>query len=634
MTTGENIVFATNTYIESDVAFHEKAQITARMLCDEHKRISIQPRVTKEQAEQAERTRQKAEVFTPSWLCNKMNNHCDEEWFGKACVFNTEREKDREINPDPIPFKNDTEWQAYVDSRRIEITCGEAPYIVSRYDAATGELIPVERRIGFLDRKLRVVNENTHTEADWLKWVIRAFRSVYGYEFQGDSLIIARVNLLETFVDYMKVRWNREPTEDELAEIAEIIVWNIWQMDGLTGFIPFAKPIEKRAQMEFDFDATPQEDTQPKTEKECRIFDWQNNKTITFNSIKRKKMKFDFCIGNPPYQEDVENNGRSAPVYNKLMDVAFQIADCVELVTPARFLFNAGQTPKDWNRKMLKDKHFKVLEYYSRTSDVFTNVDIPGGVSITLRNKNKEFEPIDIFIPYEELRSIYKKVFMKPVESITDIATGAVPYSFTDVLRKEHPEYISDVGDSFDLRTNILDKMFHKIFFEEKPDNTRKYVQIYGLENKKRVFRWIDIRYLNYPENCKYYKIIVPKSNGSPAICESSSTPLIGTPLIIQPFVGHTQTFISFGKFDNETEARNCLSYIKSKFARTMLGILKITQDNPPEKWKYVPLQDFTSSSDIDWTGSIADIDRQLYRKYKLSDEEIDFIETHVKEMA
>lgn len=125
-----------------------------------------------------------------------------------------------------------------------------------------------------------------------------------------------------------------------------------------------------------------------------------------------------------------------------------------------------------------------------------------------------------------------------------------------------------------------------------------------------------------------FYKVILPASNGSGAIGEVLSTPMIG-----QPMIGHTQTFISVGCFDDEQTVQNCLKYIKSKFARALLGVLKITQHNPPEKWKYVPLQDFTSESDIDWSQSIAEIDQQLYRKYGLSSEEIEFIETHVKEM-
>ena len=150
-----------------------------------------------------------------------------------------------------------------------------------------------------------------------------------------------------------------------------------------------------------------------------------------------------------------------------------------------------------------------------------------------------------------------------------------------------------------------------------------------GLIGTKRYIRWIKREYIKTHDNLEYYKVILPKSNGSGAIGEVLSTPLVGEPL-----VGHTQSFISIGKYKTCEEANNAMKYIKSKFARTLLGVLKITQDNKKNTWRYVPLQDCTPASDIVWSASVADIDRQLYKKYGLSEEEIEFIETHVKEMA
>lgn len=248
----------------------------------------IQPRVLKSQEQQQKRTRAKAEVFTPAWVCNKMNNHCDEVWFGRSSIFNIELEKGWKVTNSPVAFEHEGDWMKYIDSKRLEITCGEAPYIVSRYDAATGELIEIENRIGILDRKLRVVNENTDNEADWFKWVLRSYQSVYGYEFQGDNLLIARINLLVTFVDYMQDRWDRVPTDTELRKIANVIVWNLWQMDGMTGTVPFGKPKEQYHQYSlFDFvveDETNDEDMLPDTE--CRIYDWRSDRSLTYRSIK------------------------------------------------------------------------------------------------------------------------------------------------------------------------------------------------------------------------------------------------------------------------------------------------------------------------------------------------------------
>ena len=282
--TKRNIIFATNIYAKDYSDIDERTEITVKII----KKMgynSIQPRVAKSMEQQAERTRNKAEVFTPSWICNKMNNHCDEEWFGRPDVFNREVNHTWVISMEPIRFDNDNDWQKYVDSKRLEITCGEAPYIVSRYDTTTAEIIPVNERIGILDRKLRVVNENTETEADWLKWVIRAYQSVYGYEFQGDNLLIARINLLVTFVDYMQDRWNRIPTDAELKKITNIIVWNFWQMDGITGTVPFGKPVEEYQQMSFfDFvEGNEEDDTEA---VDCRIYDWRSNESITYKSVK------------------------------------------------------------------------------------------------------------------------------------------------------------------------------------------------------------------------------------------------------------------------------------------------------------------------------------------------------------
>ena len=282
-TTKKNIIIATDAYSDFDV--DAKTQITEQLLLG-FGALAIQPRVLKSMEEQSERTKKKAEVFTPSWICNKMNNHCDEEWFGRTEVFNREVEHKWVINTDKIEFEKQNDWKKYVDSKRLEITCGEAPYIVSRYDTTTAEIIPVKERIGILDRKLRVVNENTDNENEWLKWCIRAFQSVYGYEFQGDNLLIARINLLMTFVEYMNDRWGHNPDDEELKKITNIIVWNLWQMDGITGTIPFGKPKEEYHQLTiFDF-AVGINDTEPE-EVNCKIFDWRSNESLTYNSMKK-----------------------------------------------------------------------------------------------------------------------------------------------------------------------------------------------------------------------------------------------------------------------------------------------------------------------------------------------------------
>lgn len=287
-TTGENIVLATTTYTLDGVALKETEQLSIPLLRGMGAGV-LQPRVVKSAEAQAERTKKKAEVFTASWICNKMNNHCDEEWFGYPNVFNEEKENSWVTKDAPVIFPPGKSWQQYVDSMRLEITCGEAPYLVSRYDTTTGTVIPVKDRIGLLDRKLRVVNENTDSKEEWMKWVLRAYQSSYGFEYQGDNLLIGRINLLVTFTDYYEERWSEKPSPADLRKIANIISWNLWQMDGLTGMVPFAeKEVEFQQLSMFDFLAGEESETKQKEAVPARIYDWRSKESLEYNSIKER----------------------------------------------------------------------------------------------------------------------------------------------------------------------------------------------------------------------------------------------------------------------------------------------------------------------------------------------------------
>lgn len=644
-TTKKNIIFATESYEERGDLYGAKLEITKDLLiCDGA--CIIQPRVLKNLEEQQQRTRKKAEVFTPAWVCCMMNDHCDTEWFGREGVFGKLDGQEWRPYSGRIEFPKGKTWKAYVDSRRLEITCGEAPYIVSRYDMGTGEPIPIEGRIGILDRKLRVVGENTESEEEWLKWAKRAFQSVYGYEYQGDNLLVARINLLLTFTEYLEDRWKRRATDAELDEIARIISWNFWQMDGLKGTIPLGALYEAYKQLSlFDlFDFGDKQD-EPEEKPPCRVFDWRGQKkSIEFNAFKEGRqgsMKFDFIIGNPPYQEETEGTS-DTPVYNMFMDAAFDIGERVELITPARFLFNAGKTPKAWNEKMLQDKHFSVIRYEPVGTNVFPNTDIKGGVVVTYHDNQRTGDAIEVFTAYDELNCILRKV--KPLldGTIADIVYSPESYKFTPELYLDHPEIrelttmykgkevpLISKGHDYDLTSNIFEKLFGIVFFDKEPNTDDEYVRVFGRQDNARAILFIKKRYIAPHENLEFYKLLFPKSNGSGRFGEPMSDSAIGYPMM-----GHTQTFLSMGAFYSEAEAEALAKYVKCKFVRAMLGILKVTQDNKKGVWKYVPLQDFTSASDIDWSQPVAGIDQQLYRKYGLSDEEIAFIESHVKEMA
>ncbi|WP_288770906.1 restriction endonuclease subunit M [uncultured Sneathia sp.] len=281
-TTNRNIIWGTDDYENLGKEYNSHFPILFHLITGENGNI-IQPRILKTKENQGNRTKEKAEVFTPSWICNAQNNLFDKAWFERDKVFNIEKEKTWEATTEQIEFPKGKTWKTYVDENRLEITCGEAPYLVSRYDTVTGESIELDSRIGMLDRKMRIVNENTETEKDWLKWAERAFQSIYGFEFQGDSLLIARENLLASYCDYYEARFKREPEEKELLKIAKIISWNLWQMDGLTYTIPYREPTEPNEQMTlFDF---------MKKEKNtfCIIKDWRARKNIIFQDLLKKE---------------------------------------------------------------------------------------------------------------------------------------------------------------------------------------------------------------------------------------------------------------------------------------------------------------------------------------------------------
>lgn len=351
-----------------------------------------------------------------------------------------------------------------------------------------------------------------------------------------------------------------------------------------------------------------------------------------YNSIPKSEnedinnMKFKAIVGNPPYQIEGEST-RKTPIYNLFYDTAFELSSLVTFITPGRFLFKAGQTPMEWMEKMLSDTHFKVVDYFQKSSDVFPTVDIKGGVAIGLRNANKEFGEIGFFSGYEELRSILKKVKLQKEQNICNLISSRGMYKFTEKMFDDFPQAkdIQGKGSGLQITPNSFEQM--PFVFKENGNKEECY-QILGRIGSNREYRWIKKEYVQSNDYLDSYNVFVPEANGTGAIGEVLSTPVIGVPVI-----GHTDTFLSIGKFADAQEASACLNYVKTKFARCLLGTLKATQHNPRDTWANVPLQNFTAISDIDWTQSIADIDKQLYRKYKLDEDEIEFIEKMIKPM-
>ena len=290
-TTNKNIIWATDNYKEQDKKYTAKKQITMEAITTEK---IIKPRLGKTQIEQENRSRDKAEVFTPSWMCNIQNNLVDEMWFGKKDVFNKELSKSWKANEQKVTFPENKTWQEYIKSVRLEITCGEAPYIVSRYDTVTGKVIPIKERIGLLDRKLRVICENVETKEEWLEWAEIAYKSIYGYDWQGDNILIARENLFFTLQDYYREMFKQELDMVNMIIFAEIISWNIWQMDGAKGVIPNSCRNDKKDKKTDGKNAKEcigcaKDNIYKHNGKYCKIMDWEKEKIIKFIDLINKE---------------------------------------------------------------------------------------------------------------------------------------------------------------------------------------------------------------------------------------------------------------------------------------------------------------------------------------------------------
>ncbi|KWR73991.1 restriction endonuclease [Arthrobacter sp. W1] len=345
--------------------------------------------------------------------------------------------------------------------------------------------------------------------------------------------------------------------------------------------------------------------------------------------------KFDVVIGNPPYQEESTGDATHAmPIYHEFMDAAYEVGHKAVLITPARFLFNAGYTPKAWNEKMLKDGHLSVPYYEANSNDLFPGTAIPGGIAVTYRDEEVSGAPIGVFNKFMELTQVLQKVQRLGEPPLSSVITSSRSYAYTDEMHAAHPEAASIMakGEKYKINTRAFE-LLPFLYHEELPSDSKTYLQVYGLINRRRVSRWILGEYIDGPGSLFGYKIALPKSRGHLGTLGSVPALMIGEPFLAEPKTAVTQTYLTIGNFSIRSEAEACFKYIKSKFARTLLALLKVTQDNPARVWAHVPMQDFTSTSDVNWSKSISEIDQQLYKKYGLEESEIDFIESKIKAM-
>lgn len=570
------------------------------------------------------RVQKHGEVFTPQWVVDKM-----------------------------VAIPGIKERTMDVFATFLEPSAGEGAF-----------LIAIE------DMKLKFVTD-TYSGDSWSTHALWALSGIYGIEFLEDNLEAARQNMLELFADYYETALCAPLSKkSDLYKSARTIIWaNVVQGDTLTRKnhseeqIVFSrwKPVESFPEQvrritfsyaslfgEEDiskdgvqvgwFDAMNTNGESENNSQECYAptdieFVWKEEKDMSDG--KPTKFKFDVVIGNPPYQEESTGDGtQTPPIYHKFMDEAYKIANRVSFITPARFLYNAGATPKAWNLKMLEDEHLKVEYYEQDSSKVFSHTAIIGGVAVTYRDADIDFGSIGTFTAFQELNNILKKVMKMDTKSFSNIIFGQEIYKYTDKLHEDHPEAenLLSKNHKYDIKTSAFERLAI-IFHDNKPADGNDYAHLLGLQNNQRVYKWVRRDYISEHESLGKYKVFISAANGaSGTLCDVSAR-MISTPLIGTPLIGTTQTFLTIGSFETKEEANAVLKYVCTKFARALLGVLKVTQHNTAEKWKHVPLQDFTSASDIDWTKTVREIDQQLYKKYGLDDTEIEFIESHVKEM-
>lgn len=372
--------------------------------------------------------------------------------------------------------------------------------------------------------------------------------------------------------------------------------------------------------------------------EEFYTYDLLNDKKKELLMSSLKQLNADMVIGNPPYQDNAvgEQKTYNGPLYNIFLDCAYNVSGIVEMIHPARFLSNAGSTPKAWNKKMLEDKHLKVMDFRQNAQELFEGLQLTGGLAVTYRDLMETFSAINTFMPYSELDSVCKKVSSdKSFLSMSDVVVSRTAYRFTDFMHEEHPEALAllSKGHPYDVSTNIFERL-SQLFYDERPNDGKEYIAFLGRLNNKRVVKYIQRSYIRPVVNLDYYKLFLSKADGAAGqIGNPIPARIIGKPEIGVPGMGNTESFISIGKCDSEYQINALYKYISTKFTRALLGALKTTQDITPEKWKFVPQQDFSELSDIDWSLSVDEIDALLFRKYKLSEAEIDFINDKVKPM-
>lgn len=554
-TTGSRIVWAVDDYAPLGPEFTPQRELTAEL------RVVLRPRAQKQQEQKTRRTRARGEVFTPAWICAAQNDLTDLFWTGRG----------------------QTE---YVDAPRLELACGEAPYLAGWRDAVTGRRIPLSKRTGMLDRKLRAAGVAAQSEEEWMCLALRAVRSVYGFEFQGDSLLLARENLLHTFEEAVRDRLNRAPAEHELLAAAEALSWNLWQMDAVSACPP-GRP-----------------------ESPCRLKNWSTGQTETYQALLQGQgtLRFDAVVGNPPYQRKDGGNGASAsPVYPLFVQQAKALAPrCASLIIPAKW-YSGGKGLDRFRDEMLHDRRISHLVDYTNSLDCFPGVDIAGGACYFLWQREYDgtcdftnfrkgarqhavrfLDEFPTLIRYPAAVSIVHKVQALAEPSLAQRVSSRKPFGLATNVRP------GETGE-LTLRYNGGTGPFPR-------EEVRKGAEMIG--QWKVMLSYLTAEHAGQPDKSGRFRIL-------------------STMELLAPGTVCTETYLVAGSFDRKREAVHLEQYLRTRFVRFLVGQVAVSQHVTRQCFSLVPEQDFSRA----WT------DRALYEKYGLTHEEIAFVQSLIKPM-
>lgn len=554
-TTGGRIVWGTDDYASQGPDFAPEREMTARAW------DVLRPRAQKAEEQRARRTRTRAEVFTPAWICKAQLDLADE------------------------PGK-ERSWQEYADAPRLEVACGEAPYLTGGRDAVTGRAVPLAKREGVLDRKLRAVSAGAQDEEQWLRWALRALKSVYGFELQGDSLLLARENLLRTFCDALEERLGRAPAEEEVTVAAEILCWNLWQMDASAACPPF------------------------RPDAPCRIKNWRTGRMTAYRALLEggEDLVFDAVVGNPPYQRKDGGNGASAtPVYPLFVQQAKQLNPvCASLIIPAKW-YSGGKGLDRFRDEMLHDRRISHLVDYTNSLDCFPGVDIAGGACYFLwqrdysgpcrfvnirkgvrQQADRFLDEFPTLIRYPAAVSILHKVRALGEPSLAGQVSSRKPFGLATNVRPASQGELT-------LRFNGGTGPFPREQIHKGQDMIDRW---------KVMLSYLTAEHAGQPDKSGRFRVL-------------STMELLGPGSVC------TETYLVAGSFAGKRQAMHLEQYLRTRFVRFLIGQVAVSQHVTRQCFAFVPQQDFSKS----WT------DRALYEKYGLTREETDFIQSLIKPM-